>query len=263
MLYSKLLQRIFSHKVFYRTVNGQYSGQDQMRALSLVWVHVASLQLCSDMLLSQGGRASPCPTWGWTWPVLPLLSAVLSNQGPQEKDCLSLCVCTAPIASAIIGIKVNKGRNGSNLSYRSQWLGRRIYFDKRTEWFMPVVVGARGRRMARDEWSSAVELNGFYCPAFWLWDIFRALSFSDRDNKMFIHLRVCWIPQNGFSTCASLTTITLLRISKLLWVTGHQPSPNIVSRAIHTELSPFQVGGLYSYLPFLAQLLEESTFIVS
>lgn len=120
MLYSNLLQRIFSHKVFYLTVNRQYSGQDQMRALSLVWVHMASLRLCSDMLLTQGGRASPCPTWGWTWPLLPLLSAVLSNQGPQEKDCLSLRVCTAPIASAIIGIKVNKGRNGSNLSYRSQ-----------------------------------------------------------------------------------------------------------------------------------------------
>lgn len=71
---------------------------------------------------------------------------------------------------------------------------------------------------------------------------------------------VCWIPQNLFSTSASLTTISLLRITKLLWAPGHPRSPSVVSGAIHTELSPFQVGGLYSYLPFFGSAFRRVNF---
>lgn len=116
-------------------------------------------------------------------PLLPVCHQVCLNEGPPEKDCLSLCVCTAPIASAIIGIKVNKSRNGSNLWYRSQWLGRRIYPDKWTQRLTLVRLGARGQRMARDESSKR-----WMCPIIWLiwlWGVFRGLTFFETDNKMY------------------------------------------------------------------------------
>lgn len=88
------------------------------------------------------------------------------------------------------------------------------------------------------------------------WDIFRRLPFFLTQTTKCYFTWVCWIPQNHFSTCASLITITLLRIAKLLWVPGHPPSPNVMSRAIHIELSPFPVGGLYSYLPFFGSVFR-------
>lgn len=62
-------------------------------------------QSCS---LARQGRDSSLP-------LLPVSCHVCLNIGPQQKDFPPLCVCTAPIASAVTGIKVKESRYGSNL----------------------------------------------------------------------------------------------------------------------------------------------------
>lgn len=88
-LYSNLLQSIFSHKLFYLMVNRQYSGQDQMRALSLVWVRVASLRLCSAPLRV----AEPVPARAGDGLGLSCLPACLSKpRSPGERLPLTVCL---------------------------------------------------------------------------------------------------------------------------------------------------------------------------
>lgn len=74
-----------------------------------VWLSSGSAcsgwQSCS---LAKQGRDSSLP-------LLPVSCHVYLNIGPQQKNCPPLCVCTAPIASAITGIKVKESRYGSNL----------------------------------------------------------------------------------------------------------------------------------------------------
>ena len=169
-LYSNLLQRIFYHKEFYHMVNRQDNILGSTRWGHWPWS--GSVWLLSSPALTRSSLrvAEPSPSQAAerqsSLSLLPVGCHVCLNQSPWEKDCLSLCVCTAPIARAITGIKVNKSRNGSNLWYRSQRLGRRIDSDKWTKWFMLVGLGPRGWKMAKVEWSSAVDLNESYLLAY-------------------------------------------------------------------------------------------------
>lgn len=88
-------------------VTVQYSDQHQRRAQTLaacVWLPSGSAssgwQSCS---LAKQGRNSSLP-------LLPVSCHVYLNIGPQQKNCPPLCVCIAPIASAITGIKVKESR---------------------------------------------------------------------------------------------------------------------------------------------------------
>lgn len=84
-------------------VHRQCSGQHQMRALTWAWVRAAQ----GDGDMAEQGRDGFLPR-------LPLGHQICVNTGPQQRDCLSVRVCTAPIANAIIGIKVNESRNDRN-----------------------------------------------------------------------------------------------------------------------------------------------------
>lgn len=101
---------------------------------------------------------------------------------------------------------------------------------------------------------------GWVLPDVFVFEIFLGdWIFVNTDNKMLSHLGVCWIPQNHFSTSASLTTVALVETAELQ-EPAHPPPlrQHPVLFTQNQQLSPFQVGSLCPY--FLASDFTRVSF---